>query len=451
MVKRDSWGSKLGFIFAMAGSAIGLANIWRFPYIVGAHGGAAFIIVYLLCLLVMGYPVLISETLIGRTAKSSPTGAFRMLGEGRKWAAAGSLTILTGFLVSAFYSAVAGWMLGYLVEAMLGHVSGFENASQASQHYSTLMEHPLWGLFFHFLFLFACTCVLYMGVRKGIEFGSKIMIPLLFLVLIFIIIKGLFMPNAINGLRFLFAPDWSLLTPTAIVIAMGQAFFTLSVGQGTLVTYGSYLKGDEDLVGSTWPVVAMDTFASILASIAVFTIVFSVDMRPDSGPGLIFQTLPLAFSQIPGGYLMAVLFFLLIVLAALTSEISAMEPTIAYLIDERGWKRHNAVIACGVGAFLLGIPCALSASLLRNYTLWDMNFLDLMAFFCSSILIPIGGLLAVILVGWRWGISHALVAIKRGATERFSKYPWIGTYFWLCIKYTAPIFILLVFIHALLW
>lgn len=446
---RESWGSRIGFILAVAGSAIGLANIWRFPYIVGKHGGAAFIMIYLLCLVLMGFPVFISEVLIGRTARSSPTGSFRQLGGGGFWSWAGSLTIVTGFIVSSFYSAVAGWILGYLIEASLGNITQFEHIDQAAQHYTALTNNPIWGVAFHALFLSICTLVLYLGVRQGIEKCSKWMLPLLFVVLLLLVGRGLLMPRAEDALKFLFTPDWSVLTPTAIIVAMGQAFFTLSLGQGTLVTYGSYLHGSDNLLKSGIPVVLMDTVVSILSAIAVFTIVFSVGMEPNAGPGLIFHTLPWAFSQISGGYLLAVLFFLLVVLAALTSEISALEPAIAYLMDEKGWKRHQAVIACGIGAFLLGIPSALSYNLLKNTTIAGFTFLDGVDFLASSILIPIGGFLAVVLVGWRWGFAKAFVHLKSGAEDTFRKRPWLKTYFWFCFKYSAPILILLVFINAL--
>lgn len=446
---RDTWSSRLGFIFAVAGSAIGLANIWRFPYIVGKHGGAAFIIVYLLCLVLMGFPVFMSEMLIGRTTQTSPCGAFRKLGGTSFWSGAGALTVLTGFIVSSFYSAVAGWILGYLIEALFGRIAQFQSPEEAVHHYTTLMNSPVWSVTFHFIFLLLCTGVLYLGVRKGIEQGSKFMMPLLFIVLFFLVIKGMTMPNASEGLKFLFTPDWSVLTPTAVIIAMGQAFFTLSVGQGTLVTYGSYLEGRENLIKNCLPIVAMDTLVSICSAIAVFTIVFSVGMEPDSGPGLIFHTLPWAFSQIPGGYLLAILFFLLVVLAALTSEISAMEPSVAYLIDERGWKRHYAVLTCGLGAFLLGIPSALSFNLLKDYTIFEMTFLDAVSFLCSSVLIPVGGFFAVILVGWVWGFRKAIAQLKQGSEDLFAKHPWISSYFWFCFKYSAPVLIVFVFLHAL--
>jgi neurotransmitter:Na+ symporter, NSS family len=221
------------------------------------------------------------------------------------------------------------------------------------------------------------------------------------------------------------------------------------LGQGTMLTYGSYLGKKENLISSCFPVVIMDTLISLFAAIAVFTIVFSVGIEPDSGPGLIFHTLPWVFSQVSGGYILAVIFFLLVVLAALTSEISAMEPTIAYLIDERGWKRHHAVIVCALGVFLLGIPSALSYSLLNDFTLFGDHFIDTLSFICSSILIPIGGFFAVLLVGWVWGFKKALVQLKEGAGQLFEKNRWLTSYFWFCFKYSAPILIILVFLNAM--
>lgn len=448
-MNRGSWGSRLGFIFAVAGSAVGLANIWRFPYIVGEYGGAAFIALYLLCLILIGFPVFISEILIGRTTQTSPGGAFKQLGGTQAWSLAGKVTILTGFIVSAFYSAVAGWILGYLIEAIKGNVSSFANSAEVVGYHQTLMDNPVWGLAFHFLFLMAAVGVLVLGVRSGIERANKVMMPMLFCMLIFLAIWGLNMPNAHKGLAFLLAPDWSALTPQAVLIALGQAFFTLSLGQGTMVTYGSYLQKGENLISSCVPVVIMDTVISLIAAVAVFTIVFAVELEPNSGPGLIFHTLPWAFSLIPFGHLLAVMFFLLIILAALSSEISAMEPSIAYLMDERGWQRTPAVLIVGVGAFLLGVPAALSYNLLKEMTIGGMTPIDLMSFLATSILIPIGGFFAVLLVGWRWGVQKALVQLKAGAASIFEKYPWLSCYFWFCFKYGAPVLIILVFLNEI--
>lgn len=448
-MKRATWGSKVGFIFAVAGSAVGLANIWRFPFLVGQNGGSAFIILYLACLFLIGFPTFIAELLIGRSTAKNPSAAFEELGKKPIFSLFGKMTILTGFIVSSFYSAVAGWILGYLFEAFIGNVSSFSTANEAVIHYESLMSHPLWGLTFHLLFMILSVGVLFLGVREGIEKGNKIMMPLLFIVLITLVFSGLMMPNADKGLTFLFSPDFSLITPSAVLIALGQSFFTLSIGQGTLVTYGSYLGKKENLITTSLPIVLMDTLVSCFSAIAVFTIVFSVGMEPNSGPGLIFHTLPYAFSQLPFGYLLAVLFFLLVTIAALTSEISALEPLIAYFIDEHGWKRSKAVLFSGFCAFLLGVPSALSYSVLKDQKMFGLTFLDLMDFLASALFIPIGGLMAVLLVGWIWGSKKAISDLKIGSLEMFKKYPWIETYLSFSFKFGAPLLILFVLLNAI--
>lgn len=447
---RATWGSRLGFIFAVAGSAVGLANIWRFPYLVGTNGGAAFILVYVLSLLLIGFPVFITEILIGRATQTNPSSAFEQLGGSKGWSRVGKMTILTGFIVSSFYSAVAGWIFGYFIESIKGSLTSFQTAEEVALHHSSLMQNPFWGVFFHLSFIALCSGVLYLGVRDGIERWNKFLMPLLFTVLIILVIKGLTLTNAQEGLRFLFEPDWSLLTPVALLTALGQAFFTLSIGQGTMVTYGSYLSKQENLIKSCIPILLMDTFVSILAAMVVFMIAFSAHVEPNSGPALLFHTLPLVLSQIPGGYLMSILFFLIVVLAALTSEISAMEPTIAYLIDEKGWNRHRAVLACGTGAFILGVPSALSYSLLKNVTFFGLPFVDWMASICGNFLIPAGGFAALILLIWKWKIPNGLKELKLGACDLFKKYPWLQTYFWFCLKYTAPILMIVVFLNSLM-
>lgn len=448
---RGSWGSRLGFIFAVAGSAVGLANIWRFPYLVGKHGGAAFILVYLLSLFLIGFPVFIAEILIGRSTQSNPSGAFEKLGRTKSWGWAGKLTVLTGFIVSSFYSAVAGWILGYFFEAVKGNLSNFNSVEAVSQHHTSLMQNPFWGVSFHLVFILFCSAVLYLGVRGGIERWNKFLMPLLFAVLIILVIKALTLSNAQEGLRFLFEPDWTLITPTVLLTALGQAFFTLSIGQGTIVTYGSYLPKNENIVKSCFPILLIDTFVSILAAMIIFMIAFSAGVEPDAGPALLFHTLPWVLSQIPGGYIMSILFFLIVVLAALTSEISAMEPTIAYLIDEKGWKRHGAVLACGFGAFLLGIPSALSYSVLKDVSFFGLSFVDRLESICTHLLIPAGGFFAIMLLSWRWGVLKAISELELGSYEFFVRYPWIRTYFWFCFKYTAPILMIIVFVNSLMF
>lgn len=448
-MKRGSWSSKIGFVFAAAGSAVGLANIWRFPYVVGSNGGAIFVCTYLLCLLAIGFPVFISEVLIGRTTQKNPSEAFQILGHSRAWGAIGTITIVTGFIVSAFYSAIAGWILGYLLEALQGNLTQFTGPGQAALHFDTLTSSPIWGVGFHFLFLLLCWFVLASGVRGGIEKGNKVIMPILYLVLIALMIKGLTLPGGWEGALYLFKPDLSEITPLMFLIALGQSFFTLSIGQGTMVTYGSYLQKDDNIMTSCFPVVIMDTFVSLFSAITVFTIVFSVGMTPDAGEGLLFQTLPLVFSKLPAGSVMAVAFFFLVFLAAVTSQISAMEPTIAFLIDRFHWSRRQAVLTCTIGVFILGVPCALSSNLLKDALIFGMTPLELMLFSASSILIPLGGFFAILLVGWKWGIESAVKALHRGMSKGLKENKLFNIYLWLCLKYIAPALIVVVFLNAL--
>jgi len=314
---REQWRSKLGFIWSAVGSAVGLGSIWRFPYIVGENGGATFIFLYLICLALIGIPVLISELTIGRKTQLSPKGAFQKLG---KWGALGKMTIFTGFLVSTFYGVISGWTFGYLVEAIKGGLTNFSSGEEASQLFSNLTASPFWAVGYLALFMFVGGYVLYSGVQKGIEKGNKIMVPLLVIVLIILAVKGLTLPGGTKGIRFLFSPDWSMVTGSAILMALGQAFFSLSLGQGTMVTYGSYLSKKENITETCLPIGFFGVIISLLAGIAIFTIVFAVGVSPSSGESLMFQTLPLIFSKMTGGYFLCLLFFILLFLAAMTSQ-----------------------------------------------------------------------------------------------------------------------------------
>ncbi len=443
---REQWRSKLGFIWAAVGSAVGLGSIWRFPYIVGENGGATFIFLYFICLLAIGLPVLLAEFTIGRKTQLSPKGAFQKLG---KWGALGGATIFTGFLVSTFYGVIAGWTFGYLIEALLGGLTQFGSAEEATFLFQKLSHSAFWSVGYQALFMAVAGAVLYKGVQGGIEKGNKVMIPLLVIILILLAIKGLSLPGGMKGVRFLFQPDWSMITPTAIIMALGQAFFSLSLGQGTMVTYGSYLSQKENLPGTSFPIAFFGVLISLLAGVAIFTIVFAVGVPPTSGESLMFQTLPLIFSDMTGGYLLCVAFFVLLFLAALTSQISALEPPIAYLIDQKKWSRKKAVITVAISSFLVGVPSALSFGVLNHIQIFDMKIFSFVLGLCVNILIPLGGLAAVLLVGWRWGIKKAVAHMETGSGGLFRRYPFLRIYFEIGIKYVAPLAILFILVDAL--
>ncbi|MEX0961846.1 MAG: sodium-dependent transporter [Simkaniaceae bacterium] len=447
---REHWQSRLGFIWAAVGSAVGLGNIWRFPYIVGENGGALFILLYLICLAFVGFPVLIGELTIGRRAQKNPSAAFGLLGGTRSWKRMGFLTIITGLLVSAFYGVIAGWTLGYLIEALFGNLTHFKSGSEAALFFQSSISSTSWALFSYFGFMVLCLIILYFGVQKGIEASNKILMPLLLTVLLGLAIKGVTLKNAHEGLKFLFLPDLNMLSPKVILMALGQAFFALSLGQGTMVTYGSYLSKKENIPTTSIPIALFGTFVSILAGIAIFTTVFSAGLPPTSGQGLMFETLPYIFSTMKGGVGISIAFFLLIFLAGLTSQISALEPFISYLIDTKKWSRHRAATIAVVIASFLGIPCALSMGLLKDVTFFNKTIFSLLSTVSVNFLIPLGGLSAAILVGWRLGINESFKSIQEGAALFLGRHRFFSFYIKFGIKYLSPLIILLILLDQLL-
>ena len=446
---RELWKSHFGFIWAAIGSAIGLGSIWRFPYILGQNGGAAFAFLFCFFLVFVSLPVLVAEIIIGRKVHKDPCGAFADIGKNKFWSGLGFMTVITGFLVSSFYSVICGWTLGYLLEALAGNLTNFQSIAASGSYFQKLVASPVWALATQFSFMFLSTIILYVGVQKGIEAGNKFLMPLLFAILLVLVGYGLTMPGAERALEFLFTPDWKSITPAVVVMALGQAFFGLSLGQGTMVTYGSYLSKKENILSTVIPIALAVIFVSLLAGIAIFTVVFSVDAKPTGGTNLMFQTLPMVFSRITGGNVLAIMFFLLILLAGLTSQISAMEPVISYLMDEKNFSRHKAVLIAGFSGFIIGIPSALSYGILSGYKIFGMNLFDMISSLCINILIPIGGLSAVILVGWKWGINGAFSHLKIGAERIFEKFPLVIKYLQFSIKYFSPVVIVFILLNIL--
>ena len=446
-MKREQWKSKIGFMWAAIGSAVGLGSIWRFPYVVGDSGGGAFVLLFILCLVVVSVPVFMAEVAIGRQTHTSPSGAFEQLGGSRWWRGGGKLTILTGFIVSSFYSVIAGLTLGYFVQALLGNITHFKTASEVSAFYHQMSGSLSGAIGWHFAFMALSGTILYYGIQKGIESWNRVLMPLLMVILVMLAVKGLTLKGGREALVFMFKPDLSAITPSVVIMALGQAFFGLSLGQGTMVTYGSYLTRKENIPHICLPIVSSVIIVSLLAGVSIFSIVFSADMAPAEGPTLMFKSLPLIFSNMQGGYLFACLFFLLIFLAGLTSQISAMQPSIAYLCDEKKFPRHKAVIFVASGAFLLGVPSALSTGALSD-VLFHRSFFDLICDLSINVLIPIGGLIATVLVGWKWGIKKAGDHLEIGAEALFKKHPLIvRSYLNISIRYLAPVIIVIILLN----
>lgn len=446
---REQWGSKIGFILAAAGSAIGLGNIWKFPYIAGENGGSSFIIIYLICIAVIGLPVLVGEILIGRTTQRNPVGAFRKLSKSKFWAGVGGMGVVAGFLILSFYAVIAGWSIGYIYQSLSGDFFNYSDPAMAADHFKDLTEDVVWIVGYFALFMIITMSLVYAGVQKGIERGSKIMMPLLLLLLIFVMIRGITLPGSGEGLNFIFNPDWSHVNGQTILIALGHAFFTLSMGMGAMLTYGSYMSNKDSVLTSALQIVILDTVIALIAGVAIFTSVFAVGLDASGGPGLIFHTLPAVFTIMPGGQIIGTVFFFLLTIAALTSAISLLEVITAYFIDEKGWSRHRAVIVFGSVTFIIGLPSALSYNVLADFKIFGMNFFDLVDYLASNILLPLGGLLIAVFVAYVWKFDKALIALKEGSEKIFENNPLIITVWQIFIKYFAPVLIFLVLLSSI--
>lgn len=447
--QRENWGSKIGFVLAAAGSAIGLGNIWKFPYVVGQNGGAAFIIIYIICVFAIGLPVIIGEILLGRTTQRNPVGAFKALSNSKFWPYIGAMGVFAGFLILSFYSVVAGWSVGYIYEALTGVFSTFDSPQSAGTHFNQLTSNVYWGIGMLALFMLMSMFFVYAGIQKGIEKGSKILMPLLFILLIIVMIRGLTLEGSGQGLSFLFKPDWSKVSPTTFLEALGQAFFTLSLGMGAMLTYGSYMSKNENIPKASLQIVLLDTMVAVIAGIAIFTAVFATGQNAAEGPGLIFLTLPIVFTKMPGGYFFGIIFFILLTIAALTSAISLLEVVSAYFIDEKKWKRHKAVLVFGFLAFLIGIPSVLSFNLLQDSKIFGLTFFDLADYLSSNIMLPLGGMLIAIFVGYVWNTDKMLAELEKGQQDFFRKYNWIIPVWIILVKYFAPILIFLVLLQSI--
>ena len=448
-LKREKWGSRLGFILAAAGSAVGLGNVWKFPYIAGENGGAAFIFVYLICIAVIGLPVLIAEVLLGRSTHRNPVGAFRALSKSKFWTAVGGMGVFAGFVILSYYSVVAGWSLGYIIEAIKGTFYDYTTTTSSGEHFGGLVSNVFWSIGYLAAFMVLTMVLVYRGVQKGIERGSKILMPVLFILLIALMVRGLTLPGSEAGLSFLWSPDWSKISANSVLIALGHAFFTLSLGMGAMMTYGSYMTQKGNIPAASTKVVFLDTAIALIAGMAIFTAVFATGQDPAAGPGLIFHTLPVVFINMPGGYIFAILFFILLTIAALTSAISLLEVVVAYFVDERGWKRQGAVITFGIVIFLLAVPSTLSFNLMADTTLFGLTFFDLADFLAANILLPLGGLFIAVFVAWVWGFDKALIKMKDGAEAIFENSGWLIVLWKIFLKYFAPILIFLVFLSSI--
>ena len=441
---RDGFGTKLGIIAAAAGSAIGLGNIYRFPCELGDNGGAAFLLMYLAIVLFLGIPVMLSELVIGRHSQSNAVGAFRKLAPKSAWPFVGYMGVFCGFLIFAFYSTVSGWTLEYIIKAVTNSFHGKDLAA-IEQDFNHFHESGWRNVLWQAIFIFLTGFVVFKGVQNGIEKYSKILMPLLLVILIILGIRSVTLPGAKEGLVFLFNPDFSKITGKEVISALGQVFFSLSMGMGVLITYGSYVKKSDNLATTALSVTLSDTLVAVLAGIVIFPAAFSFGVKPTAGMGLVFNTIPMIFNQMTGGYIFCIIFFVLLAIAALTSTISLLEVVVAYLSEELHIKRQKAtVIACAV-TMLLGAFASLSLMKDTPFVIAGHTLFDGMDFVSSNIMLPIGGMLIVIFVGWKLGKSKFFAEITN---EGALKSPLKAIIFFI-IKYVAPLAIAIVFVKGI--
>ncbi len=533
--EREHWGTRIGFILAAAGSAVGLGNIWKFPYITGMYGGAAFVFFYLISILLIGLPVMLIEISIGRKTQLNPVGAFRALSPRGPYFLIGFLGVIAAFIILSYYSVIAGWTLSYIVKAVTGTFTHFKepgyvmdtianiaggrlgispgevpwsrldslaalgmhadsltalqtvpNAALpqvscdhlgvtwvtvdslsglsairdslcvwksvpdtllpivAGWEFSEYTSHSVWPIISHLTFIALCVLVVIRGVKSGIERWNWILMPILFAIIILLVIRGVTLSGSVAGLKFLFLPDFSKLNGSVMLTALGHAFFTLSLGMGAMLTYGSYLGSKENLMKSALWIIVADTGVALLAGSAIFCAVFAMGFKPAGGPGLVFNVLPGIFAVMPGGLYVGILFFLLLSIAALTSGVSLLEVVIAYFIDQRGWKRSRATVTWGGVIFLLGIPSVYSFGLLKGVSVFGMTIFDFLDYLSFKYLLPLGGLSMVLFTIFRWGAGGLVDELRLGG-GRLVVSKWVMN----VLLVIAAVFVTLTFIAGI--
>lgn len=443
--ERDTFGSRLGIIAAAAGSAIGLGNIWKFPYITGVNGGAAFIIIYLLCIAVIGLPVMLAEFIIGRRSQKNAVGAFKELAPGTPWFLVGIMGAASAFMILAYYGVVAGWTLEYIVKAISGAFSGM-GPQEIENTFAGFISNPWRPIIWQVIFMAITALIVISGIKDGIEKYSKILMPMLLGIILILCARSLTLPGGLRGVEFLFNPDFSEVTAQGVLIALGHAFFSLSLGMGTMLTYGSYIKKRESLGKIATQVTISDTLIALLAGLAIFPAVFAFNIEPDSGPGLVFVTLPNVFNKMPGGSIFAALFFLLLAIAALTSAMSILEVVVSYTVEELKMSRRTATVLVAAIITLIGIPSSLAMGPWAGFKIGNLNFFDFLDWTTASILMPLGGLLITAFIGWHLGKKRVQEELSAEGTIKVN---YIGLFMFVC-KFIAPIAIAAVFLYGIL-
>jgi neurotransmitter:Na+ symporter, NSS family len=445
---RGQWSGRMGFILAAAGSAIGLGNIWRFPYSAGENGGGAFVLIYLIFVFAIGIPVVLAELSIGRHTQKNPVGAFKALVPGSLWPWVGGLGVLTGFGILAFYAVIAGWTLSYLWGAVTGVYGGAMSAEQSGAIFSDLIGNPGKAISLTGAFMLLTILVVRGGVSKGIERVTKILMPLLLIILVILAIRSITLPGGMEGLVYLFKPDFSKITVVVVMSALGQALFSLSLGMGAMITYGSYFPDSENLHSAGIIVALFDTGIALLAGLIIFPALFAAGVEPGAGPGLVFVVLPSIFGSLPAGQFFAIAFYALLAIAALTSTISLLEVTVSYFVDEKGWSRNKAAWILGAGCFAFAVPSALAngaSPMFTNFLGTGIDFLTLNNNLWGNYSLSFGAISLCIFVGWKWGVPNAIKSLEVSG----HKLPGAALFGFL-IRYVCPAAVGAVLIYVIL-
>ncbi|MDH5327779.1 MAG: sodium-dependent transporter [Gammaproteobacteria bacterium] len=443
------WSNRWIFILAATGSAVGLGNIWKFPYITGENGGGAFVLVYLICIAAIGIPIMMAEVLLGRRGRQSPINTMKALAqeEGRSgmWSLLGWSGVVAGFLILSYYSVIAGWALSYVLETGSGTFKG-QSAEAVGKMFGGLVSDPWRLLFWHTLFMFMTMAVVARGVQRGLEQAVRLLMPALFVLLIIMVGYAMNTGEFSTGLQFLFQPDFGKLTWGSVLTAMGHAFFTLSLGMGAIMIYGSYMPHNASIAQTSFFVALADTLVALLAGMAIFPIVFANNLEPGAGPGLIFATLPIAFGQMPGGTFFGTVFFVLLVFAAWSSSISLIEPAVAWLVENKGMSRLKSATIAGVATWSLGLITVFS------FNIWAFEFsfagakkteglFDMLDILTSSIMLPLGGLFIALFAAW---------VMKRGSTMNelgMGDGPMFKLWLFL-VRFVTPVAVIIVFLST---
>lgn len=434
MKPRENWGSRLGFLMATAGSAIGLGSLWKFPYVTGENGGGLFVLAYLAFTFLIGVPIFMAELMIGRTAQKAPVGAFLKLSNGKgNWRIIGWSSALVSFIILSYYSVVAGWSLNYAFMSLLNFTAG-KTPEEVSKVFNLLYKSGGINLLWTILFIGLTTAIVYRGIRKGIEFWAKILTPALLVILILLFLYSTTLEGFSEAFFFIFRPVAAKLSPSGLLQALGLACFTLSVGMGIILTYGSYMRREDDIPKTAFTVAAMDILVSLLASLMIFPIIFTFNFTPQEGPGLLFKTLPVLFDKVPGTLIISTTFFILVVFAALTSTISVMEVLVATVTESFGWERPKGALLVGGAVFLLAIPSALSGShvLFNDWvTIYGKTFFETVDYFAFTWLLPINALLTALFAGWVIDQKIKREGFLEGTAWRWIFSPWLFLVRWV--------------------